>query len=77
MAIYLVFRLRSEADDHVVYEYAGVDHVFDRTVVIRTADYAVSTPDGERGGPAARVAGTAIHRHRTSGTWLKVGSQQS
>ncbi|MGS2808626.1 hypothetical protein [Nocardia sp. MW-W600-9] len=77
MAIYLVFRLRSVADDEVVYEYAGVDHVFDRAVTIRTADYAVSVPDGEVGGLAARVAGKAIHGHRTSGIWMKVGSQQS
>ncbi|MFD4432558.1 hypothetical protein [Nocardia sp. NPDC058497] len=77
MAIYLVFRLCSETDDEVVYEYAGVDHQFDQVVMIRTADHAVSVPDGAVNGLAMRVAAKAIHAHRTSGVWIRFGSQQS
>lgn len=77
MAIYLVFKLASETEHEVTYEFGGSNHQFDRAVTIRKSDYSVTEADGREDSMVAKVAGKAISRHRADGVWVKSGSRQS
>lgn len=77
LAIYLVFRLASETEDQVTYEFGGADHQFDRAVTIRKSDYLVTFAGGKEDRMAAIVAGMTMSRHRADGNWVRFGSRQS
>lgn len=77
MGIYLVVRLVSETKDAVTYQFAGVDHRFDRELTIRKADLSVTIRDGKEDGMARCAAGVALRRYRADGVWAQVGSHQA
>ncbi|PWV77759.1 hypothetical protein DFR69_103358 [Nocardia neocaledoniensis] len=76
MAINLLFRLKTETEQDVTYQFGNPGRL-NRELTIRKSDYTVTVADGRTDQLAILTAGKAMSRHKQDGTWMKSGSVQA